>query len=101
MSLPLPPKYSTTGSQQLDQDPMTPQTPEKPEQSRVMGREDPVSSSLPGLAALQTELYAEAVAASASRLVVQMLSIGRLSALLDLHVSEGSRHLPFAIDTCR
>lgn len=56
---------------------------------------------LPGFAALQAELYAEALAASASRLLVGTLSIGRVCILIDIHISEGSRHVPFAIDTHR
>ena len=57
--------------------------------------------NLPALAALRAELQAEAVAASASRLLVEQLSLGRVSLLLDLHVSQGSQHIPFAIDTHR
>ena len=49
--------------------------------------------------ALEDELFVEAVAASASRLQVEELSIGKASILLDLHISEGSKLTPFALDT--
>ena len=49
--------------------------------------------------ALEDELLTEAVAASASRLQLEELSIGKASILLDLHISEGSKLTPFALDT--
>lgn len=48
---------------------------------------------------LEDELFAEALAASASRLTVRQLTLGKISILLDLHISESSRFAPFAIDT--
>ena len=50
-------------------------------------------------AALKLELTAEAKAASASRLLIEQLQIGRVSLLLDIHASQGSRRIPMAIDT--
>lgn len=55
----------------------------------------------PVMAALQAELCGEATAAAASRLLVESLAIGRVSLLLDLHVFEGSQHIPVTIDTHR
>lgn len=48
---------------------------------------------------LESQLYAEARAASASRLFVGELCLGRISILLDLHISEAGRLAPIALDT--
>lgn len=53
------------------------------------------------MAALRMELATESRAASANRLLIEQLTIGRISLLLDLHASHGSRHIPVAIDTHR
>lgn len=53
------------------------------------------------MAALQVELAAEAKAAAASRLLIEQLLVARVSLLLDLHASQGSRRIPVAIDTHR
>jgi hypothetical protein len=53
------------------------------------------------LTAVELELLAEATAASASRLLIEVLSLGRVSLLLDLHASQASQHIPVSIDTHR
>ena len=50
-------------------------------------------------AALEVELLAEATAASASRMLVEVLSLGRVNLLLDLHASQANHHIPVSIDT--
>lgn len=56
---------------------------------------------MPALEGLQAELHSEAVSASASRLLVESFSLARVQLLLDLHISEGSHQIPFAVDTHR
>ncbi|KAK9829132.1 hypothetical protein WJX72_004063 [[Myrmecia] bisecta] len=56
---------------------------------------------LDAAALLDSELFSEATAASASRLLVENLHIGRIHVLFDIHVSDGSAHIPIALDTHR
>lgn len=64
-------------------------------------REDTQALMIPldALQASELELYEEALKASANRLYVGRLTLGRISLLLDLHISEGSRFTPLALDT--